>query len=86
MAFLDFVQSEEYDNLEQFLQHLEQRHPESDDSFRDELEEVVTLLTRGDHFHFFFTDRDGTLKSYSSSYPSTIQASYSGVIQVTTTV
>jgi len=34
-----------------------------------------------DHFNYFFTDRDGTLKSYSCAYPASIQPAYSGVIQ-----
>lgn len=44
--------------------------------------QAVQLLYDADHFHYFFTDRDGTLKSYSCSYPSSIQPAYSGVIQV----
>uniref|UniRef100_A0A0M3JGQ0 Phospholipid scramblase n=1 Tax=Anisakis simplex TaxID=6269 RepID=A0A0M3JGQ0_ANISI len=39
------------------------------------------LLYDADHFHYFFTDRDGTLKSYSCSYRASIQPAYSGVIQ-----
>jgi trehalose 6-phosphate synthase len=83
LAFLEMVQSEDFDNVEQFLRHLEQYHPESPEAFHDEKAEVLTLITRGDFFHYFFTDRDGTLKSYSSSYPASIQPSYSGVIQAT---
>lgn len=54
----------------------------SADEFREETEAAIKLLTKGDHFDYFFTDRDGTLKSYSCSYPASIQPAYSGVIQV----
>lgn len=40
-------------------------------------------MVAGDHFNFFFTDRDGTLKPYACTYASSIQPSYSGVIQAT---
>ena len=33
---------------------------------------VVDLFVDADHFNFFFTDRDGTLKSYSCSYPASV--------------
>lgn len=46
------------------------------------MEKAFALLSRGDHFHYLFTDRDGTLKSYSCSYPASIQPAYSAVIQV----
>lgn len=52
------------------------------DKFREEVMAVVDLFTDADHFHYFFTDRDGTLKSYSCSYSASIQPAYSGVIQV----
>lgn len=39
------------------------------------------MLIDSDHFQYFFTDRDGTLKSYSCSYAASIQPAYSGVIQ-----
>jgi len=42
---------------------------------------VVDLFTDADHFNYFFTDRDGTLKSYSCSYSASVQPAYSGVIQ-----
>lgn len=42
---------------------------------------VVDLFIDADHFHYFFTDRDGTLKSYSCSYSASVQPAYSGVIQ-----
>ncbi|VDM66424.1 unnamed protein product, partial [Strongylus vulgaris] len=47
----------------------------------DNLFQAVELLYDADHLHYFFTDRDGTLKSYACSYPSSIQPAYSGVIQ-----
>ncbi|EFP02257.1 hypothetical protein GCK72_004652 [Caenorhabditis remanei] len=56
-------------------------HPISIDTYKKEVENAVELLYSADHFHYFFTDRDGTLKSYSCSYPSSIQPAYSGVIQ-----
>uniref|UniRef100_A0A8R1HVE5 ADP-ribosylation factor-like protein 3 n=1 Tax=Caenorhabditis japonica TaxID=281687 RepID=A0A8R1HVE5_CAEJA len=56
-------------------------HPISIDTYKKEVENAVELLYKADHFHYFFTDRDGTLKSYSCSYPSSIQPAYSGVIQ-----
>lgn len=49
-AFLNYVQSEAYDNLEQFLQDLSKFHPEGSDEFNREIEEVITLISRGDHF------------------------------------
>ncbi|VDL68249.1 unnamed protein product [Nippostrongylus brasiliensis] len=42
---------------------------------------AIDLLYDAEHLHYFFTDRDGTLKSYACSYPSSIQPAYSGVIQ-----
>ncbi|VDO19906.1 unnamed protein product [Heligmosomoides polygyrus] len=42
---------------------------------------AVELLYDAEHLYYFFTDRDGTLKSYACSYPSSIQPAYSGVIQ-----
>ncbi|CAI5442328.1 unnamed protein product [Caenorhabditis angaria] len=56
-------------------------HPISIDVYKKEVQNAVDLLYKADHFHYFFTDRDGTLKSYSCSYPSSIQPAYSGVIQ-----
>ncbi|CAD6194949.1 unnamed protein product [Caenorhabditis auriculariae] len=56
-------------------------HPISVENYKKEVENAVDLLYKADHFHYFFTDRDGTLKSYSCSYPSSIQPAYSGVIQ-----
>ncbi|KAK6738672.1 hypothetical protein RB195_020656 [Necator americanus] len=56
-------------------------HPVSEEKFKEELSNAVDLLYDADHLHYFFTDRDGTLKSYACSYPSSIQPAYSGVIQ-----
>lgn len=57
-------------------------HPAGQTAFVDEVNKAFALLTEGDHFQHFFTDRDGTLKSYSCSYPASIQPAYSAVIQV----
>jgi len=67
--------------VEQFVDTLVAYHPISDEAFRAEVGAAVELLYEVDHFHYFFTDRDGTLKSYSCSYPASIQPAYSGVIQ-----
>ncbi|KFD69123.1 hypothetical protein M514_02996, partial [Trichuris suis] len=83
LSFLDFVQSEEYDNLEQFLRYLAMSHPEGSESFFNEVDKATQLMYRGDHFQYFFTDRDGTLKSYACSYNSSIEPAYSAVIQAT---
>ncbi|EPB66161.1 hypothetical protein ANCCEY_14749, partial [Ancylostoma ceylanicum] len=56
-------------------------HPVSEEKFKEEVANAVDLLYETDHLHYFFTDRDGTLKSYACSYPSSIQPAYSGVIQ-----
>ncbi|VDO53980.1 unnamed protein product [Haemonchus placei] len=60
---------------------LKSSHPVSEEKFKEEVEKAVDLLYDADHLHYFFTDRDGTLKSYACSYPSSIQPAYSGVIQ-----
>lgn len=49
-AFLNYVQSVEFDNLEQFLQYLAKCHSGGLEQFNKELEKVIHLLTRGDHF------------------------------------
>lgn len=49
-AFLTYVNSEEYDNLEQFLTDMAKCHSGGLDDFNNELEDVINLLTRGDHF------------------------------------
>uniref|UniRef100_A0A5S6QLH9 alpha,alpha-trehalose-phosphate synthase (UDP-forming) n=1 Tax=Trichuris muris TaxID=70415 RepID=A0A5S6QLH9_TRIMR len=83
LSFLEFVQSEEYDNLEQFLRYLAMCHPEGSESFFNEVDKATQLMYRGDHFQYFFTDRDGTLKSYACSYNSSVEPAYSAVIQAT---
>ncbi|VDK31045.1 unnamed protein product [Gongylonema pulchrum] len=102
LAFLQFVQSDEITNVEQFvmvefsnafieiqlkhynkmfLQTLGRYHPAGQTAFVDEVNKASALLSEGDHFQHFFTDRDGTLKAYSCSYPASIQPAYSAVIQ-----
>uniref|UniRef100_A0A915J2R3 Trehalose-6-phosphate phosphatase helical bundle domain-containing protein n=1 Tax=Romanomermis culicivorax TaxID=13658 RepID=A0A915J2R3_ROMCU len=83
LDFLKYVQSEAYDNLEQFLQDLSKYHPSGVDEFAKELENVLTLISKGDYFDYFFSDRDGTLRSYTCTYASSVQGAYSGVIQAT---
>ncbi|KAK6033250.1 trehalose-6-phosphate synthase domain protein [Ostertagia ostertagi] len=56
-------------------------HPSGPTAFAAEVEKAAALLSLGDHFHYLFTDRDGTLKSYSCSYPTSVQPAYSAVIQ-----
>ncbi|RCN43439.1 hypothetical protein ANCCAN_10565 [Ancylostoma caninum] len=68
------------------FQTLTSCHPVSEEKFKEEVANAVDLLYETDHLHYFFTDRDGTLKSYACSYPSSIQPAYSGVIQVTKTI
>ncbi|KAK0393542.1 hypothetical protein QR680_000265 [Steinernema hermaphroditum] len=81
LSFIKFIQSDDVYNVEQFVDTLQIYHPVSVDQFREEVINVVDLLYDADHFQYFFTDRDGTLKSYSCSYPASIQPAYSGVIQ-----
>ncbi|VDM42244.1 unnamed protein product [Toxocara canis] len=81
LSFLKFIQSDDVYNVEQFVDTLQAYHPISPEAFKDEVAPAVELLYDADHFHYFFTDRDGTLKSYSCSYPASIQPAYSGVIQ-----
>uniref|UniRef100_A0A0N5AKK0 alpha,alpha-trehalose-phosphate synthase (UDP-forming) n=1 Tax=Syphacia muris TaxID=451379 RepID=A0A0N5AKK0_9BILA len=81
LAFLEFIQSDEINNVEQFVQTLGRFHPSGPDAFAEEVEKAFQLLSKGDHFHYLFTDRDGTLKSYSCSYPASVQPAYSAVIQ-----
>lgn len=64
------------------FQTLGRFHPSGPEAFADEVEKTFDLLSTGDHFHYLFTDRDGTLKSYSCSYPASVQPAYSAVIQV----
>ncbi|MFH4978281.1 hypothetical protein AB6A40_004990 [Gnathostoma spinigerum] len=81
LAFLQFVQSDEVTNVEQFVATLARYHPKGNEAFAEEVERATALLSEGDHYHYLFTDRDGTLKSYSCSYPASIQPAYSAVIQ-----
>ncbi|KAK6057056.1 trehalose-6-phosphate synthase domain protein [Cooperia oncophora] len=81
LAFLSFIQSDETNNVEQFVDTLGSFHPSGPTAFAAEVEKAAALLTQGDHFHYVFTDRDGTLKSYSCSYPTSVQPAYSAVIQ-----
>lgn len=81
LNFLSFIQSDDVYNVEKFIASLQSYHPISEDKFRDEVCEVVDMFSDADHFDYFFTDRDGTLKSYSCSYAASIQPAYSGVIQ-----
>lgn len=90
------MQTDEINNVEQFidvtvsfilrfyllLQTLGSFHPLGPTAFHSEVEAAFHLLQQGDHFHYFFTDRDGTLKSNACSYPTSIQPAYSAVIQV----
>ncbi|GMT35941.1 hypothetical protein PFISCL1PPCAC_27238, partial [Pristionchus fissidentatus] len=81
LAFLQFVQEDDINNVEQFIDTLGSFHPSGPAAYQEEVSKACALLTKADHFHFFFTDRDGTLKSYSCSYPTSIQPAYSAVIQ-----
>ncbi|CAB3400282.1 unnamed protein product [Caenorhabditis bovis] len=81
IAFITFIQSDEITNVEQFIDTLGSFHSSGPTFFASEVENALQLLTQGEHFHFFFTDRDGTLKSYACSYPASIQPAYSAVIQ-----
>ena len=85
MAFLGTLGKgeEDGDDIEAFISTLETYHTQSPDIYRQELEAVMALMDAGQHFSFFFTDRDGTLKPYACSYASSVQPSYSGVIQAT---
>uniref|UniRef100_A0A0N5A5X7 alpha,alpha-trehalose-phosphate synthase (UDP-forming) n=1 Tax=Parastrongyloides trichosuri TaxID=131310 RepID=A0A0N5A5X7_PARTI len=81
IEFLCFIQSDNVNNVEEFVATLSKYHPISDECFEEEVLNAVEILTEGDHFDHFFTDRDGTLKSYCCSYASSIQPAYSAVIQ-----
>ncbi|KAL1284746.1 Alpha,alpha-trehalose-phosphate synthase [Trichinella pseudospiralis] len=83
ISFLEFVQSDDYDNLEQFLHNLAKHHVDGPEAFFKEVSQATQLMYRGDHFRYFFSDRDGTLKDYACSYTSSIQPAYSAVIQAT---
>ena len=81
LSFLKYVTSDDVYNIEQFINSLQEYHPVSVAKYREEAMAVADLFTDADHFNFFFTDRDGTLKLYSCSYPASVQPAYSGVIQ-----
>ncbi|VDM97430.1 unnamed protein product [Thelazia callipaeda] len=81
LEFLKFIQSDEITNVEQFVMTLGNYHPAGQAAFVDEVTKTFALLVEGDHFQHFFTDRDGTLKSYSCSYSASVQPAYSAVIQ-----
>ncbi|CAJ0575019.1 unnamed protein product, partial [Mesorhabditis spiculigera] len=81
LAFLQFIQSDDTHNVESFVETLSGFHPDGPAIFHEEVARAVELLNEGDHFQHFFTDRDGTLKSYSCSYPTSVQPAYSAVIQ-----
>ncbi|MFH4974615.1 hypothetical protein AB6A40_001324 [Gnathostoma spinigerum] len=81
LSFLNFIQSDDVYNVEQFVDTLQVYHPVSPESFKEEVVPAIDLLYDADHFQYFFTDRDGTLKSYSCSYPASIQPAYAAVIQ-----
>uniref|UniRef100_A0A7E4UZC4 alpha,alpha-trehalose-phosphate synthase (UDP-forming) n=1 Tax=Panagrellus redivivus TaxID=6233 RepID=A0A7E4UZC4_PANRE len=81
LNFIKYVTSDDVYNVEQFINSLQEYHPESRDKYREEVIALGDMFTDADHFNFFFTDRDGTLKLYSCSYPASVQPAYSGVIQ-----
>ncbi|VDN03924.1 unnamed protein product [Thelazia callipaeda] len=81
LSFLKFIQSDDVNNVEQFVDTLQAYHPISSDAFKEEVAGAVELLYNADHFQYFFTDRDGTLKSYCCSYQASIQPAYAAVIQ-----
>ncbi|VDO52931.1 unnamed protein product [Onchocerca flexuosa] len=85
LCFLKFIESDNVYNVEQFVDVsflFFTYHPKSSAAFKDEVAAAVGLLYDADHFQYFFTDRDGTLKSYSCSYQASIQPAYAAVIQV----
>uniref|UniRef100_A0A0R3RPV4 alpha,alpha-trehalose-phosphate synthase (UDP-forming) n=1 Tax=Elaeophora elaphi TaxID=1147741 RepID=A0A0R3RPV4_9BILA len=81
LCFLKFIASDNVYNVEQFVDTLHAYHPKSSTAFKEEVAAAVGLLYDADHFQYFFTDRDGTLKSYSCSYQASIQPAYAAVIQ-----
>uniref|UniRef100_A0AC35FDQ1 Trehalose-6-phosphate phosphatase helical bundle domain-containing protein n=1 Tax=Panagrolaimus sp. PS1159 TaxID=55785 RepID=A0AC35FDQ1_9BILA len=81
LNFLKYVTSDDVYNVESFIETLQVYHPVSKDKYREEVMALGDLFTDADHFNYFFTDRDGTLKLYSCSYPASVQPAYSGVIQ-----
>ncbi|CAI2357490.1 unnamed protein product [Caenorhabditis sp. 36 PRJEB53466] len=81
LAFLTFIQSDEYENAEEFINKLGSFYSGGPSSFKTEVKQAADMLQQGIHYNTFFTDRDGTLKSYSCSYPTSVQPAYSAVIQ-----
>ncbi|CAL2049163.1 unnamed protein product [Caenorhabditis brenneri] len=81
LAFLAFIQSDEYENAEEFIKTIGSFYEGGPVLFSDEVKQAAEILQQGIHYNTFFTDRDGTLKSYACSYPSSIQPAYSAVIQ-----
>jgi trehalose-6-phosphate synthase len=81
LNFLKYITSDDVYNVESFIESLQVYHPVSKEKYREEVIALGDLFTDADHFNFFFTDRDGTLKLYSCSYPASVQPAYSGVIQ-----
>ncbi|CAD6189435.1 unnamed protein product [Caenorhabditis auriculariae] len=81
IAFFSFIQRDDINNVEQFVETLGSFHPSGPTIFAAEVEQAAQLLIRAEHFQYFFTDRDGTLKSYACSYPTSIQPAYSAIIQ-----
>uniref|UniRef100_A0A0N5C3U1 alpha,alpha-trehalose-phosphate synthase (UDP-forming) n=1 Tax=Strongyloides papillosus TaxID=174720 RepID=A0A0N5C3U1_STREA len=81
ISFLEFALSDDVYNVEQFIDSLKSSHTEGSEQFRQEVINVSDLFYDADHFEYFFTDRDGTLKSYSCTYQGSVQPAYSGVIQ-----
>ncbi|ULT80311.1 hypothetical protein L3Y34_010703 [Caenorhabditis briggsae] len=81
LAFLSFIQSDEYENAEEFIKTIGSFYEGGPILFSEEVKQAAEMLQRGIHYNTFFTDRDGTLKSYACSYPTSVQPAYSAVIQ-----
>uniref|UniRef100_A0A0N4ZCB8 alpha,alpha-trehalose-phosphate synthase (UDP-forming) n=1 Tax=Parastrongyloides trichosuri TaxID=131310 RepID=A0A0N4ZCB8_PARTI len=81
ISFLEFALSDDVYNVELFIDSLQSSHSGGAEQFRMEVSAVADLFYDADHFEYFFTDRDGTLKSYSCTYQGSVQPAYSGVIQ-----
>uniref|UniRef100_A0AC35TYY1 T6PP_N domain-containing protein n=1 Tax=Rhabditophanes sp. KR3021 TaxID=114890 RepID=A0AC35TYY1_9BILA len=83
ISFLKYALTNDVYNVELFIDSLQEGYADGSEKFKDEVCNVIDLFYDADHFDFFFTDRDGTLKSYSSSYTASVQPAYAGVIQAT---
>uniref|UniRef100_A0A1I7U0B2 alpha,alpha-trehalose-phosphate synthase (UDP-forming) n=1 Tax=Caenorhabditis tropicalis TaxID=1561998 RepID=A0A1I7U0B2_9PELO len=81
LAFLAFIQSDEYENAEEFIKSIGSFYEGGPVLFKNEVKQAAEVLQQGIHYNTFFTDRDGTLKSYACSYPTSVQPAYSAVIQ-----